>query len=262
MAHKYTDYDNLGGFPLALDDLLHDRNGVYETIAAFYANGGAAPMILSGGWGANTWLIINKEVIPYNAPSTVPPLTVGQAYYIVVSETKSPATFEDTSVKNVLACTKVADLVVAATVSPPSGGILQDDFVLWHKSFGENAKGGWVTVTGTGSLFDYNISYKKNELTNTLQLKGAVTVKDTVSLSNEYYSIVLLPIPFRPNTTAPFTAYYRHHLSSLKDSTSSDFITTLNAELRNTGFISMGLRRPDSSVTSYMATFNTIIPLD
>lgn len=180
----------------------------------------------------------------------------------MISETKSPATFEDASVKNVLGCTKVANLVVAATVSPPSGGILQDDFVLWHKSFGENARGNWQNTSGTSSLFDHNISYKKNELTNTLHLKGTVTVKDTVDLGNYYYAIATLPLVYRPNTHAAFTAYFRYHNSALRDSTTTDFITTLNGELRDNGNISIGMRRPDSSVTSYTVTFNTIIPLD
>lgn len=263
MAHKYTDYDNLGGFPLALDDLIHDRNGVYEAISAMYGDGGSTPMILSGNWSTSAWLVVNKEVIPFVSAGLLPPLLSGWAYYIVVNESKSPATFEDLTIKNVLACTKVASLVAADTAAPPSGGILQDSFIPFSKIFGEKARGTWQTISASATQFDYSFSFKKNILTNTLHLKGTITLKAGFTSTFNYYWVMgSLPVDCRPASAVPISAYYRYHGSSLKDSTNSDFISTINGEVSSGGNISFGLRRPDSSTSTYNLYFNTIIPLD
>lgn len=270
MAHKFSDYNQLGGFPATIEDWVHDRTGIYETISALYADGAATPMILSGSLGSFAWLVINREVVPYTAPSTLPPLSLGSAYYIVIVETKSPATFQDLSVKNAIDCTRVATLVVAS--SAPSGGVLLDSFVEFKKVFGDASRGAWQTFwNGTGTAFDGTVFYKKNILANTLQLRGSITVKasgisSSVGITDpRYWNIPAtspLPIDCRPAFTAPFIAHYRYHLSSISEINASDFIDQLNAEVTTGGGIMIGLRKPASPATAYTVTFNTIIPLD
>lgn len=265
MAHKYTDFTKLGGLGLTQDDLEHDRNGVYESIAAFYADGGTSPILLSGAFGAglSAWLVINKEIIPYVGPGFPPPLMGTLAYYIVVTNSSSPTTYEDGAIYNSVGISKVAGLVVGDTLAPPVGGILMDSFIPFQKIFGDKGRGSWQTISGTAPQFDYTIDFKKNFLTNTLHIKGTVVVKaGFTSTSNYYWSLGTLPVGYRPGNDVPFQALYRYHGTSLKDSTNSDYIAALNGDIRSTGGIGLGIRRPDSSTTTYPVTFNTIIPLD
>lgn len=264
MPHKHNDWSLLGGFGFTEDDLEYDRNGVYETIAAFYADGGTTPMLLSGsfGVGLSAWVIINKEILPYVGPGFPPPLTVGMAYYIVVSESSSPVAYQDGSTHNSINISRIAGLVAASISTPPAGGVLMADFIPFQKIFGEKARSTWQNINGSTAQFDFNIDFKKNILINTLQIKGAITVKSTVSTSNYYYVIGTIPAEFRPSTVVPFIGSYRYHATSLKDSTSTDFIDQTNGEIRPDGTILIGLRKPDSSLTTYPLTFNAIVPLD
>lgn len=266
MAHKYTDLSKLGGLGLTQDDLEHDRNGVYESISAFYADGGTSPMILSGsfiGSGLSAWLIINKEIIPYVGPGLLPPLTIGTDYYITVTNSSSPTTYEDGPVYNSVGISKVAGLITGDTSAPPAGAVLMNSFIPFQKFFGDKTRGGWQTIAASASQFDYSFSFKKNILTNTLHFKGTITVKSGfTSTSNYYWAMGSLPVDCRPAANVPVIAQYRYHATSLKDSTSSDFIDVLNGEVASSGSVTFGLRRPDSSTSTYTASINTIIPLD
>lgn len=260
---KFNDYTALGGFPMDVDVLGYDRQGLYETVLAFVKDGGSTPMILSGNMGTSAWLVFNNEMLPYTAPSTIPPLLPGQDYYIIVNDVRDNAVFEDGTTHPVLNVARSCSLQVADTSSPPAGGVLVSSFVPWQKYLGINARTSWVNVwSATTGAFTGSISVRKNLMNNTLQIKGTITVMNTVPTPSIYYTLATLDAAYRPSTTVPFSLYYRYHNTTSKESTTIDYLRTLNGELESGGNITVGFIKPETGVASYDVTFNTIIPLD
>lgn len=266
--HKYTDIPVTGGLQFDWELYAWDRAGLYESLKAVLGDCGNTPTIVSGELDAftNAWLMINGELVPFVPPGVGLAVSPGYAAYVVVSESGTDAELEDGGTVNVLNKLKVAGFQILEIATAPPTAIPPANFVKFHKIFGDVGRNSlWVNTSVTAAQYDAEIFYRKNMLTNTLQLKGSVTVKNVgfLSTSNYYYAIFTgIAAQYRPVTTVPFPAFFRYHGTSLKDHSGSDFISQLNGEWRADGSLAMGLRKPDTSVTSYIVTFNCIIPLD
>ena len=273
---KFTDFSFTGGFPFDVNVLEFDRQGIYETILALYADAGTTPLIISGvsSISGTGWVLINGEVLPYVGPAIPILLGPGEDYYVVPSQSSSPAIFQDGSSHNVLNCTRIAGIQVASVSAPPSGGVLFNSLVPFAKIIGDKARSSgwttWISIPSSSAVFSGEVKYRKNIMTNTLQLKGSIEVNSAAMSGTSsppllpmFWNIASgLPASCLPATTTMFTAYYRYHLSRMMDYNGDGLIETLTGELSASGNLTLGLKKNDGSVARYTVTFNTIIPLD
>lgn len=261
MHHKFNDYTKLGGAPITQDWLQHDFEGVYKTIMALFENSAANAIVISGSLAGSAWLYMNGEILPYTAPDPMILIPPGSAAYIVPQETAITVPYEDGSLHASYKRTRVA--VLEAHSTPPTGGFLQNSFVDFHQIIGLRARAAdWIPLTLSTSSYSGWIKYKKDTLNNYLLLRGFFTINNTVDTINPYAVLFTLPAAFRPLVLAPFTAYYIYSSSSLKEHSGVQYLDQLNGDITVDGRVRLGLRRPESTATSYQVYINTIIPLD
>ncbi len=268
------DFSFAGGFPLDQEVLGYMQQSYLQGFASLYGDAGSTPIILSGlllsvsgGLTSITagFFYYNGEV--YACPA-LPPTAVGGGgtdVIVAVSDVGSSAIFEDASTHDVFRAR-----TGAITVAVPVGGdVLFSSFKTFQQVFGEVGRRSTTPFNDlvvSGSNFGGTISYRKNLLTNSLHIKGAISFTSSAGFPAVsppiYYAFgSVIPAEFRPTSTIPFKAFYRHHSSTLKDSSGIDFFRDINAELRNTGQFSFGFIRTDTPGT-YNLEFNFNAPLD
>lgn len=273
---NYTDFTQLGGFPLDQKVLKHNQDAMIQHLGAYYAGGGTTPLIISGmtpvvigggGMGlggiGDGFCVIAGELLEFKA-AVLPPMMPGVTLYIKIFETKQPALFHDGSTKNVWDITRYATLST-------TDGVPFDDFKLWHEVIlGTRSKTQWTLLWSdtTSTTVRGTIYYRKDLIANTIQLRGSIQVFAALFSSGEdtapvYRSVAItLPVGFRPAYTAPFTLYRRYHgVAYVRDVNSKDYIHQVNAELRDSGQILVGFIKPEVGVADYTLYFNQNIPL-
>jgi len=269
---KFTDFSNTGGFPLDLDVLEWDRSGLWEALGGMYSGAGTTPLIIAGmhTGSPNGWVFVDSKLMPYYAPSFPPPLSLGSAYYIRVNKTANPATFEDSSVHNVLEVTYYADLIVASSSATPTDCYLYSSFKRWEEVvLGVRSKTGWYPIWSatTGSVVG-SIIAKKDLIANTLQVQATIGVSATIfspsDITTPVYRVIgaTLPVELRPANNVPITLIRRYAgIPFVRDAAGVDNIHTINGEVQTSGDILFGFLRPAAGVSSYTVVMNQIIPL-
>ena len=118
----------------------------------------------------------------------------------------------------------------------------------------------WINLSGTVAVInhDYDVSYRVNNLTRTLHLRGSVTINTADNAGKDpttFYDFFTLPVTIA--FKCPFIAIQRNHSMALANQ-----IDFLSAEVDTTGVVRLGVKKAPSGITSYTVVFNEIFPLD
>ncbi|MBA3830129.1 MAG: hypothetical protein H0X33_14410 [Taibaiella sp.] len=264
---KQVDFTQTGGIPRNQDLFAFMQTGYTEAIKALAAMtaqyGLTLPVIVSGmvpdGSGGTTdgWVWYNGDLVHFPAISVgiIPTCGGGTVLTWIIAANNSNLTFGDTTVKPVLQDKAVtlscSSAGLTSTTIPYSTVMLNFNYGLREQS--------WTHIVVSAGATTGDIYYKKNWLTNTLQIRGSLVIGTGVSAPPVYNFITTLPAAYKPANTTPFKAFFRYHSSTLEESTSLDYIRDINCELDSTGGISVGSIR---GATNYTVYFNQLIPLD
>ncbi len=273
---KAIDFTHPGGFPLTQDELDYLQHAYTECINAFAQMGSAGPTIISGmdvtvSGGTTTiadgWFFYNGEMIRFNTGSytTIPP---GDVVLIDITPATTSLVYNDGSSFGAV-LDKTATILLGPSATTPT----QFPFLSmlpFQVVFGQKGREtGWnslaVSTPPASGGVTGTIYYKKNLLTNTLQLRGTLAAANAQNFSASpgalYYLMGTLPSAYFPVNGAFFSAYY-FIATMIKDDLGISWIKQLNCSVNVLGQISVNWIRPDIAVTGYSINFNTIIPLD
>ena len=273
---KSVDFSHAGGFPLTQDVLDYLQQAYTECLNAFAAMGGAGPVIISGmgvtvSGGTTTiadgWFFYNGELVQFSSGSytTIPP---GDVVLIDIAPYIGNLSYNDGS-------TFGAILSSAASLSlgPTATTTTQFPFSAlqpFQLAFGQTGReSAWcslaVSTTAAAGGVTGTVYYKKNFLTNTLQIRavlGANNAQNFTASPGAIFSLMgVLPTGYIPSNNANFTAYYLAG-NLFKDDLGVAWVKQINAVLNTTGQLLINWLKPDVSITGYTITFNTVLPLD
>jgi len=182
-----VDFSQPGGFPLTQDTLGFLQSAYLDSFGGIGSVAGPGPVILSGlvltgtGFGYTVsagWLYANGEIF-YSPGGGGGLLAFPNEVLINLVESVTPLSFFDGSAPNVIKV-RTAAVTHGIPPSPPSTTLLRyNDCKRFPVALGEVGRDAiWSTLTVntlvaaggvTGTIF-----YKKNHITNTLQLKGTL----------------------------------------------------------------------------------------
>ena len=275
---KAIDFTHAGGFPLTQNELDYLQQAYTECLTALTIMGGdgTTPVLISGmaqsgpapGTTAATdgWFFYNGELIRFTGSSATP---VGTDVVLVqITPAATNLTYNDGSsypaVLNKTAALTGGPLMTDATHFPLSS--LQP----FQLAFGANAReSSWssivVNTPGLSGGVTGTVYYKKNILTNTLQIRASLNVNNAQNLPASPASsntlLGTLPTGYIPNSIAYFTTYY-FAANLFKDDLGVSWVKHLTSAVNPAGQIYINFIKPEASVPAYTVMFNTIIPLD
>ena len=219
---KFIDFSQPGGFPLTQDQLNYLQLTYQEVIPNLlgFRNPGANVAVRLQGMtivaGATTtvssgWFWYNGSVI-YFAGGSWTSIAGGNAIYVLITTTTTPLTFNDGSTPAVIG-DQLGGLV--QLISSTADGATK--FQLGHlQDFCRETN--WTVETFasylTGLGASGTIKYKKDYLSNTLQIIGDLTVTGAISLGGSAgyiddvglgTTMFTLPVGYRPSSRASFT---------------------------------------------------------
>ena len=273
---KSIDFSHAGGFPLTQDVLDYLQQAYTECLNAFAVMGGNGPVIISGmgttvSGGTTTiadgWFFYNGELVQFSSGSytTVPP---GDVVLIDIAPYIGNLTYNDGSIFGAIlssaASLSLGPTATTATQFPFSA--LQPFQLVFGQSGRESAWSSLAvsTTAATGGVTG-TVYYKKNFLTNTLQIRAVLNSSNAQNFAaspGAAFSLMgTLPAGYIPNNNANFTAYYLA-ANLFKDDLGVAWIKQINTVLNTTGQLLINWLKPDISVAGYTLTFNTILPLD
>ena len=273
---KAIDFTHAGGFPLTQDELDYLQQAYTECINALGMMGGNGPALINGmgvtvSGGTTTvadgCFFYNGDLIQFNTGSytTIPP---GDVVLVDITPTAANLTYNDGSSYGAV-LNKTATLLLGPTATTAT----QFPFTLlqpFQVIFGQNGREAvWSSVAVstpvpsggvTGTVF-----YKKNLLTNTLQVRGLLTANNAQNFAASpgalLYNTLTLPLGYAPLNTTYFSAQY--FIGSLiKDDLGVGWIKQINCVLNSGGQLFINWIKPDSLIGGYAIQFNTIVPLD
>ena len=282
---KSIDFTKPGGFPLTQDQLGYMQTAYTECLNALVAIGGNGPFAISGCIVTKTlvsgttfnysvtagWVYYNGSMIRVPATSLTGIDESVNAAYMLVTPTAAPLSFYNGSNPNVILDSSISLVAQAIGTADDSTHFLLSELIPFGVSFGNfNRESAWNTLIVNTAPADGgvtgNIYYKKNFLTNTLQLRGFLTANNAQNFAASpaaLYAIMgTLPAAYWPiSLEVPFIATYA--LSYLiKDDAGVAWIKQINGALNNTGQIGINWLKPDIAVTGYIIQFDVILPLD
>jgi len=283
---KSFDLTKPGGLPLTQNRLAYLQTAYTELFAALGLLGGTAstPIVVSGMLTTTTmstitvtagWLYYNGELLSFPGYTGSSALAPGHALYIVVSQTATPLTFNDSSTPNVvLENTAVIESLVNTTPVDATH-VLFTSLVLFQKAFGANARAALASIavavaSGSGGVTG-TIYYKKDITANTLLVRtqAALLVNDPYNLASLPADTTVLlgtlPAGFRPPYTIPFTALASAVDGSgnvCLDASGLQYIQVINCTINSSGQINAQIPQPAAGCVAYVVDFNVVLSLD
>ena len=276
---KTIDFTHAGGFPLTQEGLDYLQTAYTECLNVFASMGasGSAPIIISGmemtvpGAGevavTDGWFFYNGELVKFTGSTQFVGIG-GTVALVVIAASASSLTYNDGSVYPAIkdkGATLTCALPVTDATHFPYSAMQQ-----FQVAFGANGREVvWNTlavstdptvggVTGT-------VYYKKNLLTNTLQIRGVLTASNAQNFAASpyasYYSMCTLPAGYVPGNNTYFGTQY-FLATQIKDDMGVAWIKEVNAGINSSGVISLNWIKPESGVSVYGVLFNVIVPLD
>lgn len=273
---KAIDFTHPGGFPLTQDQLDYLQQAYTECLNALTVMGGTGPTIINGmdvsvsgptTTVADGWFFYNGEMIRFLTGSytTIPS---GDVVLVDITPTATSLTYNDGSsfgaVLNKTATLLLGPSATTATQFPFS------DLQLFQVAFGLHGReAAWnalpVSTAPAAGGVTGTIYYKKNWLTNTLQIRGFLTANDAQNFSaspTALYSLMgSLPASYIPGNEVFFIANY-FVANLIKDDLGVSWVKQINCVLNTGGQLFVNWLRPDISISAYGVQFNTLIPLD
>ena len=220
---KSIDFTQPGGFPLTQDQLGYLQTAFAEVMPNLigYRNPGVnvavrlSGMVSTVAVGTTTvsagWFLYNNALIRFGGGS-YGSVALSHAIYVQIANNGSPLTFNDGSTPTVI-YDQLASLVQLVSTTPDSGTLFKlanlQDFC---------RETNWTTVNFSGYLTGLGatgtIKYKKDYLSNMLQIAGSLSVTGAISLGGTAGYIddvgpgtlmLTLPVGYRPSNRASFT---------------------------------------------------------
>lgn len=274
---RSINFTHSGGFPLTQDELDHMQQAYTECINTLGTLGGnpTLPAIISGmamstvGSAvtiASGWFFYNGTMVKFTG-STVTPTGTNVPLIVITNNTTS-LTYNDGStfpaVSNVTATLSAGPAVTSSSQFPYSVA------VPYYTQFGLNGRESSWNTLGVGTLASLGgvtgtIYYKKNWITNTLTIHGALTANNAQNFSPSTSAanslMGTLPAGYIPSTNAFFITYF--YASSLfQDDLGVSWVKHMSSVINSAGQIYINFLRPEIAVPAYSVVFNTLIPLD
>lgn len=270
---NHVDFSNPGGFPLSENTMEFMQQSYIDAIIALCQPGVAVPAntpVIISGMGIvgsqynDGFFFYNGELIKFTGVADIgllPACAGGLVLGYYIAETVTQLEFQDGTI-NDARFAKTASLSCGANAVSATFIPLTTPFKTYAEYLEPTGKTAEVHVSGinvngvTGDVY-----YRKNKLTNTLHIRGTLTLTAaSVSATPTYSNMATLPSGFRPAAQdATFVAVQRYHSAVVMDSTSTFDIRHLNCELKTNGDLNIGAIK---GATDYTVTFNVIIPLD
>ncbi len=271
---KTINLTNAGGLLFNQDHLAFMQSAWKEFLRAFTSMGGegyGGPVILSGmaldGSSLTPgYFAVDGEVYFTNGGTIVIAPGPGNTLGITLNTVTITENYANGASQEVMYSTTGVFGIVPN--SPPADSYTMASFKLFGESFGARHREDWVAITvSTGSGFGSvtgSVRYRKNILTNTLELSGvltALTPADFPTLpSNTPIVIATLPTGYVPLFNRPFITHISDNTKPL-DRTSSQYLLQLSAMVTISGDIGINFVRPVTTAT-YGLWFCVSIPLD
>ena len=282
---KSIDFTKPGGFPLTQDQLGYMQTAYTECLNALVAIGGSGPFAVSGCLITKTlisgttfnyavtagWIFYNGSMIRVPAISLTGIDESVNAAYMLVTPTATPLSFYNGSNPNVVLDSSISLVAQAIGTHDDSTHFLLSALTPFGVSFGNNNKESvWNTLIVNTAPADGgvtgNIYYKKNFLTNTLQLRGFLSANNAqnfaASPASLYPLMGTLPVQYWPANPSVLFVANKFFATQILDDTGVDYIRSVECFLNTAGQILMRWIRPATSILGYSIEFNTIIPLD
>jgi hypothetical protein len=208
----------------------------------------------------------NGELIKFTG-STIA-LPSGTVPVIQINVATTNLTYYDGSV-NPSRADKTAVLTAAASVTDTLH-FPYSSMVPYQKAFGEHGReAAWNTldVSTDASLGGVvgTIYYRKNVLTNTLHLRGALTANNAQNFADSpfpgAYTCGSLPAGYTPGNTCYFTAFNSVSILTADDAGVA-WLQEIHINVSTAGAITANWLKPATGVTAYGVQFNTLLPLD
>ena len=275
---KQIDFTHAGGFPLTQDELDYLQHAYTECINAFALMGGdgTTPVIISGMATSiptvgtimvtDGWFFYNGEMIRFSGSSVIP--TGSDLPVVVITPATTSLTYNDGSIYPAV-LNKTATLMSMPSATDATHFPLAS-LVPFQLAFGVSGReSNWNsifvnTLASDGGVTGH-IYYKKNLLTNTLQIRASLNANNAQNFSASplaQFSILgTLPSGYFPAVAAYFTTYYFAG-NLFKDDLGVSWVKHLTSVVNPSGDVSINFLRPDVSISAYTVMFNTIIPLD
>lgn len=273
---KAIDFTHPGGFPLTQDELDYLQQAYTECLGALASMGGGGPTIITGMisstfLGTTTvsdgWFFHGGEMIKFIAGtySAIPP---GDVPLVSITPTATNLIYN-------LGSSFGAVLNKTATVvlGPPSTSFLLFPLSVlqpFQLTFGLNGREtGWNSLAVSTPVPDGGVTgtvfYKKNFLTNTLQIRGLLSANNAQNFAASpaalFYDMGSLPANYTPVNVTYFTAHYPIG-SMIKDDLGISWLKHFTCGINTGGQLSINWIRPDIAIAGYSVYLNTIIPLD
>lgn len=273
---KAIDFTHAGGFPLTQDRLNYLQQAYTECLNAFALMGGTGPIVISGmdvnvvsGTTnvADGWFFYNGELIKFNASafSAIPP---GDVVLVNITPSATNLTYNDGSIYGAI-LNKSAALILGPTATTPTQfpfSLLEPLQLVFGLRGRESVWNSMIVSTPpinggvTGTIY-----YKKNLISNTLQIRGLLTANNAQNFAASpgalFYTMGALPAPYIPANNTYFTGHY-FVASMIKDDLGVSWIKQVTCGVNTGGQVSINWIRPDISISGYGIAFNAIIPLD
>ncbi len=282
---KLIDFTKPGGFPLTQDRLGYLQTAYTECINALASMGGTGPFTISGC--AVTRTHVSGSVYNYTVAAgwvyyqgnmlRVPAVTLSglnestHAAYMLIVPSTLPLTYNDGSTPSVIFDTSITLTGLPIGTADDSTRFLLSGVVPFGVGFGNrNKENAWTTLPVSTAAVDGgvtgNIYYKKNFLTNTLQLRGFLSSANAQNFAASpfalYYLMGTLPTGYRPSyVEVPFIATYAF-ANLIKDDLGLAWIKQVNGALNSAGQILINWLKPDTAIAGYAILFDAILMLD
>jgi len=273
---KKIDFTRTGGMPVTQNVLDYMQSAYNEQISAIVKTlflpgtsvQTASPLVPVVLWGMYEVFpgieagafYYNNEIVLWNSQN-IPALGPNKELAIQIQQSSTALTlpFNDGSMPPV----KIdkAGVFVLQDIGTPATTTQfpYSAFTSLGYAFGLNCRESAFTTMSLGTVGASGaLSYKKNFLTNCLHITGSMNVS-SASIPPVYSQCGVLPSQYCPNSPVPFTAYFRYHQSTLKETTDIDYLRTVNGEVGPDGSFTLGLISASATYTIY---WNTIIQLD
>ncbi len=282
---KSIDFTKPGGFPLTQDQLGYLQTAYTECLNALATTGGSGPFAISGCVVTKT--LVSGTTFNYAVTAgwvyyagnmiRVPAITLAgidesiNAAYMLITPTAAPLAFYNGSNPDVILDSSIS--LMAQTIGTPddSTHFLLSELVSYGVSLGNNNREStWSTIVVNTLPADGgvtgNIYYKKNFLTNTLQLRGFLSANNAQNFAASplslYPLMCTLPSGYWPANPSAFFMANKFFATQILDDTGIDYIRSVECSVNVGGQLLIRWIRPTASILGYSIEFNTIIPLD
>lgn len=277
---KAIDFTKPGGFPLTQDQLGYLQQAYTEATIALASMGGdsSTPFRVSGMAVSSPstgsyditagWFCYNDELVKCEAGS-ISGASGSSDAFIVISPLVTSLVYNDGSTPGVVLDKTATLQVLPSSTATDATHFPLSSLLYFGQGLGpSNREAGWNVLSVSTAVVDGGVTgdvyYKKDFLTNTLHMRGALSAGNAQNFAampgSLFYLMGTLPAAYIPANNTYFTAQY-FVASSVLDSTGTVWIKQVNCALNASGQLYINWMKPEISIVGYGVNFNVLLPL-